>query len=249
MNKLNLTNSLDKKQLQEYLSEVSSKLAALPGNKSQNHYNCPTQTIGLTVPQSRNALKAGYSFLKLLPEQRLQVFDHIWNNSRFFEEMSQAIYYYEKKSLTPEEFKVIATWIDRCDNWAHSDGLSSIYARALEENPVLVLPVLKSWNKSTNLWKRRQSLVSLLYYHRARRQTQPFAVMISLVEQLLDDPEYYVQKGLGWTLREIYNCFPEPTLSFIRKNVRKIAPAAWQATTEKLPPYVKKSLLAIRHGS
>jgi len=95
MNKSNPKNILNKKQLQEYMSEVSSKLAALAGNKSQNHYNCPTPTIGLTVPQSRNALKAGYSFLKLLPEQRLQVFDHIWNNSRFFEEKSQAIFYYE----------------------------------------------------------------------------------------------------------------------------------------------------------
>lgn len=102
MNKLNPTNSPNIKQLQEYLFEVSSKLAALPGNKSQNHYNCPAQTIGLRVTQSRKILKAGHSFLKLLPDQRLQVYDHIWNNSRFFEEMSQAIYYYEKKSLKSE---------------------------------------------------------------------------------------------------------------------------------------------------
>jgi 3-methyladenine DNA glycosylase AlkD len=230
-------------QLSGYLQEVNLRLASLPDLKPGNHYNSPTPTLGLSVPQSRSALKEGYSFLKLSPAAILEAFDHIWNNAVYFEEMSQSIYFYEKKSLTENQFKVISGWIDRCDNWAHSDGLSSIYAKTLEEMPALVMPTLKKWNNDANPWKRRQSVVSLLYYARLRKSTPNFATMIEMVEELLDDPEYYVQKGVGWTLREIYNLHPKQTLDFIEKRVRQISPAAWQASTEKLPRQIKEQLL------
>ncbi len=112
-------------ELKDYLKEVSQKLASLPDQKPGNHYNSPTPTLGLSVPQSRACLKSGYSFLSLSPDAVLKVFDHIWDNAVYFEEMSQSIYYYEKKSLSESQFKVISRWIDRCDNWAHSDGLYS----------------------------------------------------------------------------------------------------------------------------
>lgn len=233
-------------QLNKYLHEVQHELRALPGIKMGNHYNSPTPTLGLTVPQSRATLKNGYSFLNLDRLSILSVFDHIWNHAVYFEEMSQAIYFYEKKSLIQQEFLTIINWIDRCDNWAHSDGLSSIYARALEENPKLVWPILKTWNSSQNPWKRRQSAVSMLYYSRLRKSWLPFKQMIEMIEPLLNDRDYYVQKGLGWTLREIYNLFPAETLGFIQTNLKKISPAAWQASTEKLPPDIKTELMKSR---
>lgn len=234
--------------LEKYLAEVSLKVASQGKLKPGNHYNSPTPTLGLTVPQSRAACKEGYSFLQLPAPKILRVFDYIWNHARYFEEMSQALYYYERKSLSDQELQTISGWIERCDNWAHSDYLSAIYARALEEKPTTVMPMLKSWNCDPNPWKRRQSAVSLLYYSRLRKKTPAFALMIEMVEALLKDSDYYVQKGAGWAIREIYNCFPEQTLAFIEKHVRRIPPAAWQASTEKLAPAVKKRLLALRQS-
>lgn len=235
--------------LRNCLKEVNDKLLSFPDLKPGNHYNSPTPTLGLSVPQSRDALKSGYSFLTLEPDTVLEIFDYIWKHGENFEVMSQAIYHYEKKSLSPNEFSIISTWIDRCDNWAHSDGLSSIYAQALEEMPELVLPALQKWNKSTNPWKRRQSVVSLLYYSRARKRVLPFKLMISMVHNLLDDEHYYVQKGVGWTIREIYNCYQELTTEFIVKNLMKISSNAWQATSEKLPKDLRKQLVSQRKAS
>ncbi|MDN5278558.1 MAG: hypothetical protein PWR01_2523 [Clostridiales bacterium] len=231
------------------LSEIKHRLASFPNLKPGNHYNSPTPTLGLSVPQSRSALKKGYSFLRRPAEEILTIFDYIWNNAVYFEEMSQAIYFYEKKTLSPREFKTISDWINRCDNWAHSDGLSSIYARALEERPALVMPVLQKWNRDRNPWKRRQSVVSLLYYSRLRQRAPEFVKMIEMVEALLKDPEYYVQKGVGWTLREIYNLHPDATLEFIETNVKSISPAAWQASTEKLKPEIKQQLMVKRKSA
>lgn len=121
------------KKFAGYLAEVKLSLASFPNLKPGNHYNSPPPTLGLSVPQSSSALKSGYSFTRLAPEAILEAFDHIWNNALNFEEMSQSIYFYEKKSLCKKEFSVIKDWIDRCDNWAQSDGLSSICSRAGKE--------------------------------------------------------------------------------------------------------------------
>lgn len=240
---------MNKVILQKYLDEVSARLKSQNTLKPGNHYNSPTPTLGISVPQSRQALKDGYSFLMLKPVDVLEVFDYIWKNAEFFEEMSQAIFFYEKKSLTTDQFKVISGWIERCDNWAHSDGLSSIYSKALEEIPDLVLPVLTGWNSHKNPWKRRQSVVSLLYYARLRKKRLSFEQLIAPVKNLLGDNEYYVQKGVGWTLREIFNCYPERTFAFLIDNIRNISAAAWQASTEKLSKKQKQQLLSLRQKS
>ena len=54
--------------------------------------------------------------------------------------------------------------------WDGSDELSSIYSRFLEVDELAsqVQEVLRSWNRSPNPWKRRQSILSLLYYSRSR---------------------------------------------------------------------------------
>jgi len=110
----------------------------------------------------------------------------------------------------------------------------------------MVFPLLQAWNSDKNPWKRRQSVVSLLYYTRSRKKILPFSTLINMVEPLLRDPEYYVQKGIGWTIREIYNAYPEQAVDFIARKNLEIAPAAWQATSEKLPADFKKQLLEQR---
>jgi len=57
---------------------------------------------------------------------------------------------------------------------------------------------------------------------------------------LLNDDEYYVQKGIGWTLREIYNLYPEPTKNFIHENIQNISSIAYSAATQKLDKETKQ---------
>ena len=65
-------------------------------------------------------------------------------------------------------------------------------------------------------------------------------------EVLLDDDHYYVQKGVGWALREAWNVYPEETFEFLKKHAHRIATAGWTAATEKLAPRDKKILLKAR---
>lgn len=196
------------------LREIESTLKSLSGEKPRGDYF----RHGLTVPSIRKRLKSGFKFIEEpIDKDILTTWDYIWKNAQSFEAMSMALYFYQNRSLTKKEYSKLKTWINRCNCWEHSDDLSKIYAQVVEENPGWIIKDLVTWNKSKFLWKRRQSVVSLLEYANKRKSSLPYDDLIVFVENLLSDKEYYVQKGLGWTLREIYNIYPKQTLSFIKK--------------------------------
>ena len=55
-----------------------------------------------------------------------------------------------------------------------------------------------------------------------------------LVSPLLNDKEYFVQKAVGWTLRESYNVYPKQTYQFIEENIKHISPTAFTTCLEKM---------------
>ncbi len=225
------------------------KLKKAGALKSFAHYNSALPGFGLPVPVQRAIFRQGYSFNSQDHATRLRIWDHIWHEGQFIEVMSQALLAYERKTPDKEilaAWPALRGWSSRIDNWAHSDSLSSVYARLLELDPGRIYPVLAKWNQSSNPWLRRQSVVSLLYYSSARTSLLPVSKLLPLVKNLLHDEDYYVQKGVGWALREISNVYPREARSFLLKHVRNLAPAAFSSATEKYAPKDKAQLKSLR---
>ena len=97
-----------------------------------------------------------------------------------------------------------------------------------------MLQIIKEWNTSKQLWERRQSIVSLFYYSRTKKQYVSFELTQQLISSLLKDTEYYVQKAIGWSLRESYNVYPSQTYEFITENIKTISPSAFTTSIEKM---------------
>src|SRR5262249_8699070 len=130
--------------------------------------------------------------------------------------------------------------------WPLCDALAKIYTKVLVVLPDEVYAQLTKWNADKNLWKRRQSVVSLLYYSRTKKRHLSFEKIIKLITPLLTDREYYVQKGVGWALRELHTVYPERALSYLKKNVRSISSIAFTIAIEKLNVHDKNELKVIR---
>lgn len=172
-----------------------------------SYYNTKYEVLGLSLPAQRQIAKDGFSFSSQPIDEQFKIWSFVFHSSRLHEAKFQALFFVQsaiKKMDYRDIWSETHKWVTGIDNWAHSDLLSSIYSVILEKNPDLVYPVLKIWNANENLWVRGQSIVSLLYYRRNRKDFISFDKMIQLVENLLADKEYYVQKGVGWTLRELW---------------------------------------------
>ena len=205
--------------------------------------------IGLSVPKQREVFKTAYDFNALSLGQQLEIWNEIWLRSTLFEAMTQALFFvsqnrdvFDTKAL----FATTKTWVAKIDNWAHSDGLSDIFSYLLEKDAATVYPQIKIWNKSENPWERRQSIVSLLEYSKKRKKVLPVNKLLPLTKSLLEDENYFVQKGIGWTLREIGNVYPKETWSFLIDHHTKISTVAFSPAIEKLTVKEKEELKRLR---
>ena len=125
-------------------------------------------------------------------------------------------------------------WQEQVDDWGLCDALAKIYTKILVVIPGEVYAQLQAWNGSENLWKRRQSVVSLLYYSRTKKQYPSFDQVVQLISPLVADKEYYVQKGVGWALRELHSVYPEQALPWLKANIRQISAIAFTIAIEKM---------------
>ena len=225
---------MNKEYLKKCLAEVEKKVSETPK----------------IVPLHRKLFRKGYSFSKLPTSEQLIIWEYIRKNSSDFWVSGHAFLYIESKMKDKEflidSWKTLKKWQKEVDNWGSCDGMAKIYTKILEVIPDEVLPQLKKWNRSASPWDRRQSVVSLLYFSRTKKVVLPFKTIITLINRLLDDKEYYVQKGVGWSLKELYQVYPKETLEYLEKNIKRISAVAFSPATEKLKKKEKEKLKKLR---
>ena len=216
------------KDIQNHLISMASKLH--PNQSFDNPSRCLIE-LNLPVTLVRDVLKIIAFSHK---HYELEMWSYNWFNSRYVDVMSLSLYAYQYRILNEKESNVLITWLERVNNWRHSDELSKIFALQVEHNPDRWYPELKIWNISNNSWKRRQSIVAMMEYARLRKKFLSFDDMIVLVDNLIDDKDYYVQKALGWTLRELTVAYPEQSITFIKDHVLQLSSSCYSTAIEKI---------------
>jgi 3-methyladenine DNA glycosylase AlkD len=202
------------------------------------------------VPAHRHASKHAYSFSSSPFEQQLAVWDYVWHRTDDFWVRVHAIFFLERNMLKPDAllamWPVIVKWQDKVNDWPLCDALAKIFTKVLVVVPVKVYAQLEKWNKVSDPWKRRQSVVSLLYFSRTKKVHLPFDKIEKLVTSLLPDKEYYVQKGVGWALRELYTVYPKETFPYLIRHIKLISSIAFTIAIEKMNIVSKNKLKALR---
>jgi 3-methyladenine DNA glycosylase AlkD len=205
---------------------------------------------GNTIPAQRAAFKQKYSFSSQPFELQLLIWDSIWKYSNNFKVQVQAFLFLEQhlryKEKLPLIWTVASTWQEQVTDWGLCDALAKVFTKALEVIPKQVYPRLQDWNRSHDLWKRRQSVVSLLYFHRTKSEYLPMRKITRLVEPLLADKEYYVQKGVGWAIREVHSVYPADGYQWIKKHVKDLSAIAFTIAIEKMGMPEKEELKTVR---
>lgn len=245
--------------LKKYKNEVESTIGSIkitrkipPHFDLQKYIGTHFHVTGLSMPQLRQAFKKGYSFSNLSVEEQFEIYQYIFFHSEIFDVMLQPLFFCEKYVKINPPRKVwlqLKEWMPKIDNWAHSDMLTQHFAYLLELSPTLIYKELIKWNKSDNPWYRRQSVLSLLGYARFREVKPDFEKIITLIKPLLGDENYYVQKGVGWCLRETGIVYPQPTLQFLLEYHSYISPTAFSTATEKLAGNEKEKLKLLRKAA
>jgi DNA alkylation repair enzyme len=153
------------------------------------------------VPTHRRASRHSYSFSNSAIEQQLAIWDQVWRNSDDFWMRVHAFFFLERNMHKPGVLQamwpIIVKWQDQVDDWLLCDALAKIYTKTLLAAPAMVYAQLKKWNKDHDPWKRRQSVVSLLYYSRTKKRTSRSVKLKNWLPRSCRTKNIMSKKGLG----------------------------------------------------
>lgn len=108
-----------------------------------------------------------------------------------------------------EELIITKSWWDSVDMLAsHFVGI------ILQKHPELIQTEIPKWMASGNMWLQRTCILFQLKY---KKQTDT-KLLFSLINELSHSKEFFIQKAIGWTLREYAKTNPDAVWEFVQTN-------------------------------
>ena len=233
----------------DYHAEVLDALLALGSPSFGRHMarerGSTMKFVGIRVPALRRRVREGFSFLKREPEEVLDVWDDLWMHSEWGDVLHAAEEYYRplvRRRVLPMYWPVMRHWIDRVDNWAHSDVLSGTYSRLLEADPDAVMRELRRWNADEDLWRKRVSIMSLIHYTGKNAVFLTPDEVLPMVDRCAADTRQPMQKAVGWVLREMWHAYPAEVRAYLEANAGRLARGAYTRAIERMGTAERKEM-------
>lgn len=107
-----------------------------------------------------------------------------------------------------EKFLITNSWWDSVDTIA-----KNILGKYLLQYPLETEKVIKHFSNSKNMWLIRSAIIFQLGY----KQKTNFDLLKSECEKHKNSEEFFIQKAIGWALREYGKTNPEAVRSFINQ--------------------------------
>ena len=102
--------------------------------------------------------------------------------------------------------------------WDTVDILDRVVGSLVANHPELEEVILK-WSLSDNIWLRRVAIDHQLL----RKEKTNVQLMEKILLNNLDQTEFFINKAIGWALRDYSKTNPEWVESFIEKNKERMA--------------------------
>jgi 3-methyladenine DNA glycosylase AlkD len=124
------------------------------------------------------------------------------------------------KLITPQRLNFLDRIASYFNSWSIVDDFCiSILQPVLLEYPKETIGLLKKWNKSKNMWKRRASVVAFV---RKIGESGKFTdIVLKLCNDLIWDKEDLVRKGVGWALKDSMRGSKKKVLRYVKDLRRK----------------------------
>ena len=222
--------------------QALAELRALgdPAKASEMHryHKVDRPYLGLSNPQIDDCVKGWRDAVDL--DARRALARSLWK-SNVYEARVAAAKLLTQARIRPDDtgaWDLIASWVPDFDCWAIADHASMAGQRRLVADPSR-LDQVESWTTSPHMWTRRAALVMTLPW---TKQNNPKPDETAARERVLgwaagyvDDPESFIQKAVGWWLRELSKHDPDRVRAFLADYGDRLKPFARKEAARKLP--------------
>jgi 3-methyladenine DNA glycosylase AlkD len=180
---------------------------------------------GVPTPLLRKVCKATFADVEFATatQRQTQVLE-IWRGACFREERYAALYLAgDKRALpfqTPTAMKMYEELIVNGAWWDYVDDIASHrVGPILRAYPAIVRRKMLVWSKSGNLWKQRTSIICQLGF----KTETDLELLYACIEPSLASREFFLQKAIGWALRQYAWTDPAEIRKYVRLNRTRLS--------------------------
>jgi len=216
-----------------YTKEISSKLKERYFQTNYEVYNGDDTLFFKQLEKKLN-------WTSLSHKEKSKIWSYCFKHTNQLGLGSLAISYFKKfqnkKSHSlREDWNTLKSWCPKIENWVHGDMLAGLYCDIRSEDHEGIYPELLKWSKQKSPWKARMSILSLLYYYNPKRRAPRFDEIQQILEPHIKKDHYYLQKSVGWCLRETSKVYPSEFKNLINTHLLDISSTAFTTAMEKVP--------------
>jgi 3-methyladenine DNA glycosylase AlkD len=180
---------------------------------------------GVPTPLLRKICKTEFADLQFDSRSQWQaLLLHLWRDARFREERYAALYLagdrraqaFQTLAAMPlyEEMIITGAWWDFVDDIA-----SHRVGPILKDYPAPMHRTMLAWSKSGNLWKQRTAIICQLGF----KSETDLELMYACIEPSLGSKEFFLQKAIGWALRQYAWIDAAQIRRYVRQNQDRLS--------------------------
>ncbi len=126
----------------------------------------------------------------------------------------------QNKKYTTKEIKKVLSLVKRLVSWDSTDDFCMLLSQPLFLlHPNILIPIVRSWNKSRNTWVKRASVVTLT--RKVGTTGQYTGLILELCEALIEDEHDLVRKAVGWCLKDAFRGDPKKIFPYLKQLRRR----------------------------
>lgn len=201
------------------------------------YHKAPREYLGVAVPVI-DALARGWRAGLDVPG-RVDLARRLWD-SDLHEARIAAAKLLTQARIRPDDaaWDLIAGWVPQFDGWAIADHAMKAGERRLLARPER-LDEVEAWLDHPRFWVRRAALVGTLPWTHIRnpkpQDLERRERVLSWLDRLADDREWFVQKAIGWWLRELSKHDPGCVRDWLAAHGARLKPFARREAGRWLP--------------
>lgn len=176
--------------------------------------------LGIRGPKRTELFKKYFPTARITKEIDWNFIETCWNKEE--REFQYAVVYYLKamqKFLKKGDISKLKYLVVTKSWWDTVDLLSKIIGDVVNRNKELKTLMLEWSKKENNIWLRRVAILHQLSF----KENVDKLLLETILEDNLSDGEFFINKAIGWALRDYSKVNPEWVRKFIEKNRSEMA--------------------------
>lgn len=172
--------------------------------------------LGIKTPERKNILKSFFDKNGLPTIEELPIIiELLWQMpAREFQYAAIEIFNKRAKKLPENAIEWIENLIVNKSWWDSVDSLAGGIGIYFELYPHKLNEINKKWLYSGNIWLQRSTLIFQLRYRNRTDETLLFGNILTLAHS----KEFFIQKAIGWSLRQYARTNPAAVQNFVDSN-------------------------------